>query len=795
MFKNKHISLFYAMLLAYIPVNIYAFNATWVASEQGYANGEEISSIVINEQLSVSLSKGSNSVSPKYYRSGNSLRIYGGNTITFYGPGITSIEFSFGSGGDSNTMNADVGEFNNGKWVGESDAVTFSVDGTSGHRRIAALTITYTNYGQSLLKNPDIYVDTDTYLTKKSVPVHISGKEGLSLYLKTSTNSETQDEFKQMSTNSVDLLITETTTIQAYSQDADGNQSDMSEAQVTIPDGILTGDGSLEYPLDVSSAIALSEAGLFPNKKVYIRGTVSLVDYLINSNNESENGTMTYYISNDGNQENRLKVVRGYGINGSQFYNLSDLKAGTDVVILYGELASQEGESVVIHSMIHSLNEPIEIPEVKSIAELTAMATPFKKEITLGYIRGLIEYKKDDLLYVSDNTGSILIIGVDYTIHKGDTILFGKPGLLYLDHGHPVFVPQIFSCAIVSRLNIITPTTVAISNLLSEKLKYSSMFVYMENVNILSEELTNGIVGISQDGSQCELYDRWNVIGNQTFDTEKKYNIKGIVQIYDDKIQILPLNYEGVTEVKIKRLKGDVNNDGSVDISDIVAAINQIAGSRVYENSDVNNDNHVDISDIVAIINIIAGKDMSNPDLTDPAVLAGLCPDSNHPHIINLDECGRWSCCNIGANAPWEIGGLYAWGETEEKTEYTLDNYIYRYSIDVLGSEIAGTDYDVVHVKWNNGWVMPSRDDFYWFSKYTKGELFTLNGVDGRKFTCTNGNSIFIPFTNYYTGQYWSSTKLSRGDVLSIGFTFNEEQGYDNNYGMYHGCPIRPIKK
>ena len=117
--KQTYFSLIYAMLLAYMPVNIYAFSATWVASEQGYANGEEISSIVINEQLSVSLSKGSNSVTPKYYRSGNSLRIYGGNTITFYGPGITSIEFSFGSGGDYNTINADIGEFNNGKWVGE----------------------------------------------------------------------------------------------------------------------------------------------------------------------------------------------------------------------------------------------------------------------------------------------------------------------------------------------------------------------------------------------------------------------------------------------------------------------------------------------------------------------------------------------------------------------------------------------------------------------------------------------------------------------------------------------------
>ena len=54
-------------------------------------------------------------------------------------------------------------------------------------------------------------------------------------------------------------------------------------------------------------------------------------------------------------------------------------------------------------------------------------------------------------------------------------------------------------------------------------------------------------------------------------------------------------------------LKGDVNEDNNVDISDIVAIINQIAGSAQYAHADVNEDKEVDISDIVAVIKIIAG--------------------------------------------------------------------------------------------------------------------------------------------------------------------------------------------
>ena len=65
---------------------------------------------------------------------------------------------------------------------------------------------------------------------------------------------------------------------------------------------------------------------------------------------------------------------------------------------------------------------------------------------------------------------------------------------------------------------------------------------------------------------------------------------------------------DGKLRVKstVVKLKGDVNRDGKVDISDIVAIINQIAGTATYEDADVNEDDNVDISDIVAVINIIA---------------------------------------------------------------------------------------------------------------------------------------------------------------------------------------------
>lgn len=65
-----------------------------------------------------------------------------------------------------------------------------------------------------------------------------------------------------------------------------------------------------------------------------------------------------------------------------------------------------------------------------------------------------------------------------------------------------------------------------------------------------------------------------------------------------------------IQEFSVNKNPYDVNKDGNVDISDIVAVINIIAGIDTRFDGNVNNDDNVDISDIVAIINYIAsGKE------------------------------------------------------------------------------------------------------------------------------------------------------------------------------------------
>ncbi len=65
-----------------------------------------------------------------------------------------------------------------------------------------------------------------------------------------------------------------------------------------------------------------------------------------------------------------------------------------------------------------------------------------------------------------------------------------------------------------------------------------------------------------------------------------------------------------VNTVLPTHLKGDVNEDGKVDINDVVAIINHMAGTASWRYANVNEDpdDNVDINDVVAVINIMAGS-------------------------------------------------------------------------------------------------------------------------------------------------------------------------------------------
>lgn len=113
----------------------------WVASEQGYDNGQEVPSISISSTITGTLSQASGSIAPKYYTSGTSLRMYAGNTLTLTSTDpMTQITFTFDTNNGVKMPAFDVSTgtitFDGAKavWIGNATEITFSVPNITGQQ-------------------------------------------------------------------------------------------------------------------------------------------------------------------------------------------------------------------------------------------------------------------------------------------------------------------------------------------------------------------------------------------------------------------------------------------------------------------------------------------------------------------------------------------------------------------------------------------------------------------------------------------------------------------------------------
>ena len=145
------------------------------------------------------------------------------------------------------------------------------------------------------------------------------------------------------------------------------------------------------------------------------------------------------------------------------------------------------------------------------------------------------------------------------------------------------------------------------------------------------------------------------------------------------------------------------------------------------------------------------------------------CPDSNHPHWINLGlpSGTQWRCCNEGASTPEAYGGYYTFGQVSSA---------------------------------------PTKEQIQELLGYCSSEWTTLNGVKGRKFTGPNGGTIFLPAAGYRwngefndvgsDGYYWSSSPY--GEYLAYGLGFVSDNAYWSTYGRGglrdNGLSVRPVR-
>ena len=224
--------------LSLLMVAMLAFNA-WAASEsvdftaQGYSNQQEITSYE-GTDFTVTFNKGTNSNVPKYYTTGAAIRVYGGSYFTVSSAKtISKIVITFGSGDGSNAITTDVETYSNGTWTGSATSVKFTIGGTSGHRRIAGIDVTFDDGTTPVVTvtpptfNPaagEVEAGTAVTISAPDAEMIIYTTDGTTPSYANSVG-ETYDQ---------PIVVNEAMTIKAIAVDADENESAVATAAYTI---------------------------------------------------------------------------------------------------------------------------------------------------------------------------------------------------------------------------------------------------------------------------------------------------------------------------------------------------------------------------------------------------------------------------------------------------------------------------------------------------------------------------------------------------------------------------------
>ena len=191
--------------------------------------------------------------------------------------------------------------------------------------------------------------------------------------------------------------------------------------------------------------------------------------------------------------------------------------------------------------------------------------------------------------------------------------------------------------------------------------------------------------------------------------------------------------------------------------------------------------------------------------------------NSDHDYVdLGLPSGRLWATCNVGAETPEEYGYYFAWGETQPKEYYDWNTYQYcngyyntltKYCNNPYYGYNGFTDNlttllpedDAATTNWGLDWRMPTGEEWQELIENTTSTWTTQNGIGGRLFTSSNGNSMFLPAAgNYweYPGDmcdYWSSTLDP--DNPSNAWNYSFDMAYISEDGnRFAGLSVRPVR-
>ena len=252
-------------------------------SQMGYENSQDMDGVVIpiDDNVSVVFNKANGNNSPKYYNTGTAIRAYAGNTVeiaTSSGT-ISSVTITPGNGDGSNDVTTDVGTLEYPNWNGSSAVVTLSVGGSSGHRRIRVVEVSYET-SANIVAAPTFSPAPGTYYEAQQVSIQCS-TPGAAIHYTLDGSAPTSNSPLYTSP----ITISETTTIKAIAVKTGMDDSSVSSATYTIEDELQVISIAEAKALELNEyALVQGVVTFIDGKNVYIQDATAGIDLYLISN-------------------------------------------------------------------------------------------------------------------------------------------------------------------------------------------------------------------------------------------------------------------------------------------------------------------------------------------------------------------------------------------------------------------------------------------------------------------------------------------------------------------------------
>lgn len=575
-------------------------------------------------------------------------RIYKNNTIQFTtaAGNIRKIEFDCDETNPVTGFNAIDGlDMTTATWEGNTRDITF----TAGSKQVRANTITVTLDDQV----PAIVVAAPTFDPaecefEESIDVTINcATEGATLHYVVGNGDD------QTATAPVTVTLTETTTITAYAE-LDGVESEIVEATYTLKEA--TGDittlaqaralednteftfggnvvvvyknGSNLWVKDETASGLIYGSGLtnfeqgtvlnsgwsakkvmyqtiipeFSNpanvtaseqEKVTVEPTVveiSAIDAsMMNDYIRINNVTIDSISSSD----NKNYYANGMVLR-NQFGGIT-LEAGKTYSLI-GLATAYKGVPQVYITEVVDAPQP-EVYDVNNIAE--ALALDPNSQFTM-YNDVVVTYHNGKRLFIRDTEGNSGMIydtnnAIESTFANGQVLSDGWTAKYEVYNGLPEFTNPVDVAADGNNTRVANPyerTTITDANV--------NEYVIMKGLTILPD--AENSKNFYNAADSLLLYDQFGV--QPTIEEGKTYDVIGAVTIYKNKVQLYIIS---VTEAAAG-LRGDVNNDTFVNISDVTVLIDYLLNPATVineANANVNLDQDINISDVTTLIDFL----------------------------------------------------------------------------------------------------------------------------------------------------------------------------------------------